>query len=83
METHLRNIVTSEVDDIVISLENMHKRDITVTAFQFAYNQVEGLMVDLKGIHADFRKKAAANKLLQNEHFIEDARALVKWQIDV
>ena len=83
VETHLRNIVTSEIDDIVISLESMTKRDITPTAFQFAYNQVEGLMVDLKTIHADFRKKAAVNKLLDNEHFVEDARAIVKWQIDV
>ena len=83
VETHLRSVVTSEVDDIVFSLETMNKRDITVTAYQFAYSQVEGLMADLKVIHADFRKKAAANGLLQNEHFVEDARAIVKWQIDI
>ena len=83
VETHLRSVVTSEVDDIIFSLETMNKRDITVTAYQFAYSQVEGLMADLKVIHADFRKKAATNGLLQNEHFVEDARAIVKWQIDI
>ena len=82
VETHLRNIVTSEVDDLVIGLETLHKRDITPTSFNFVYNRVEGLMLDLKEIHASFRKKVADAKLLQNEQFIEDSRAIVKWQLE-
>ena len=82
VETHLRNIVTSEVDDLVIGLETLHKRDITPTSFNFVYNRVEGLMLDLKEIHASFRKKVADAKLLQNEQFIEDSRAMVKWQLE-
>ena len=76
VETHLRNIVTSEIEDHVSALEAMNKRDISVTGFQFAYKSVESLMLDLKAIHAEFRKKVAENGLLKNEHFVEDSKAI-------
>ena len=35
VETHLRNIITSEIEDHISALEGMAKRDITETGFQF------------------------------------------------
>ena len=77
VETHLRNVVTSEIDDHVTALESMNKRDISVAAFNFAYNSVESFMLDLKALHAGFRKKAGEKGLLENENFKEDSRTVV------
>ena len=83
VETHLRDVITSEIDDHVIGLESMNKRDISVSAFNFAFSSVENLMLDLKALHAGFRRKAAENGLLENESFKEDSRSVVKFQVDI
>ena len=83
VETHLRDVITSEIDDHVIGLESMNKRDISVSAFNFAFSSVESLMLDLKALHAGFWGKAAENGLLENESFKEDSRSVVKFQVDI
>ena len=67
VETHLRNVLTSKIEDHLFALEGMSKRNITVTGFQCAYKSVEALMLDLKAVNAAFRKKAAENAQLENE----------------
>ena len=57
VDTQLRTVVTQEVEDLLLILESMPKRDISVTSFQFTYKSVEDLMLDLKQIHSSFRKK--------------------------
>ena len=83
VETRLRDVITSEFDDHVIGLESMNKRDISVSAFNFAFSSVESLMLDLKALHAGFRRKVADNGLLDNESFKEDSRSVVKFQVDI
>ena len=83
VDTHLRTVLTQEVEDHLSVLESMHKRDISVSSYQFTYKEVESLMLDLKALNAAFRKKAAENALLKNEHFQADCKALVKWQLEV
>ena len=73
VETHLRNVITSEIDDILFNLEKLNKREITPTGFQFAYDSVESLMVDLKALNAAFRKKVVDNGLLNDPAFKEDS----------
>ena len=82
-DTHLRTVLTQEVEDHLSVLESMRKNDISVSSYQFTYKAVEGLIVDLKALHAAFRKKAAENGLLENEHFKADSRATVKWQLTI
>ena len=83
VDTHLWTVVTQEVEDHLSILESMPKKDIPVTGFQFTYNTVEGLILDLKQLHATFHKKAAENGLLSDANFQADARATIKWQIDI
>ena len=83
VETHLRNVITSEVEDHLYTLEKMTKKDISVTSFQYVHKSVESLMLDLKAIHASFRKKAADGGLLDNKQFVADSRAVVKWQLEI
>ena len=82
-DTHLRTVLTQEVEDHLSVLESMRKSDISVSSYQFTYKAVEGLILDLKALHAAFRKKAAENGLLENEHFKADSRATVKWQLTI
>ena len=82
-EAHLRDIITSEIEDILFNLEKLNKREISPTAFQFAYDQVDGLMVDLKALNAAFRKKIVDNGLLNDPSFKEDSKEILRWQIDV
>ena len=69
VDTHLRTVVTQEVEDHLAVLETMHKRDISVSSYQFTYKEVESLMLDLKALNAAFRKKAAENALLKMNIF--------------
>ena len=62
-------------------LENMRTKDISVTCYQHAYKSIKGFMLDIKKLHSSFRKKAFENDLLQNKHYKDDAKALVKWQM--
>ena len=82
-DTHLRNVITSQVEDILTNLESMAKRDISPLAYRFAYDQVDGLMVDLKGLGAAFRKKSADGGLLKDTSFKQDCNAIIEWQIGV
>ena len=83
VDTQLRTVVTQEVEDHLFILESMPKKDISVTSFQFTYNSVESLILDLKQLHSNFRKKAAENGLTSNENFQADAREVIKWQIGI
>ena len=82
-EARLRDVITSEIEDILFNLERVNKREISPTAFQFAYDQVEGLMIDLKALNASFRKKIVDNELLNDPSFKEDSKEILRWQIDV
>ena len=82
-EARLREVITSEIEDILFNLEKLNKREISPTAFQFAYDQVDGLMVDLKALNAAFRKKVVENGLLGDPAFKEDSKEILRWQIDV
>ena len=82
-ETRLRDVITSEIEDILFNLEKLNKREISPTAFQFAYDQVDGLMVDLKALNAAFRKKIVDGGLLNDPSFKEDSKEILSWQINV
>ena len=82
-EARLRDVITSEIEDILFNLEKLNKREISPTALQFAYDQVNGLMIDLKALNAAFRKKIVDNGLLNDPSFKEDSKEILRWQIDV
>ena len=82
VDIHLRNVAVQEVEDQLLVLESMNKRDISVTCFQFAYRSIEGFILEIKELHSNFRKKAAENGLLTNKDFKTDAKELVRWQMD-
>ena len=82
VDTQLRNVAVQEVEDQLFILESMNKKDISVSCFQFAYKTIEGLILEIKQLHSSFRKKAAENGLTSNEDFQNDAREVVKWQMD-
>ena len=77
--TRLRDVIASEIEDILFNLERVNKREITPTGFQFAYDQVESLMIDLKALNAAFRKKIVDNGLLNDPAFKEDSKEILRW----
>ena len=77
----LRNVAIQEVEDQLMVLENMQKRDISVTCYQQTYESITGFMLEIKKLHSAFRKKAFDNDLLQNKDYKNDAKVLVEWQI--
>ena len=81
-DTHLRNVSVQEVEDQLSVLEAMKKSDISVSCYQYAYTSIEGFILDIKRLHSSFRKKASENNLLTNKNYQDDAKALVKWQMD-
>ena len=52
----MRNIVVNEIEDELIALERMQKRDISLTCYQKVYESIEGFMLDFKKLHSAFRR---------------------------
>ena len=44
----LRNVAIQEVEDQLIVLKNMQKRDISVTCYQQTHESVMGFMLEIK-----------------------------------
>ena len=57
VDTHLRNVAVQEVEDQLLVLESMNKKDISVSCFQFAYKSIEGFILEIKELYSNFRKK--------------------------
>ena len=56
-DINLRNILESEVEDHLAMLEEIDKKDISVTCYDATYEQVMGIIVDIKELHSTFHKK--------------------------
>ena len=82
VDIHLRNVAVQEVEDQLLVLEAMKKNEISVSCYQYAYNSIEGFILEIKELHSNFRKKASENGLLTDKEFQNDAKELVKWQMD-
>ena len=48
-DTYTRNVRYLEVEDQLLVLENMVKKDISVACYQHAYASIEGFMLEVKG----------------------------------
>ena len=73
-ETHLRNISYLEVEHQLTVMESYVKKDISITMYHHAYAAIEGYMLEVKRLHANFRRKAFANKLAKNPKFLDDSK---------
>ena len=56
-ETHLRNISYLEVEHQLTVMESYVKKDISITMYHHAYAAIEGYMLEVKRLHANFRRK--------------------------
>ena len=81
-DTDLRNVAIQEIEDQLSVLEAMKKNEISVSCFQYAYNSIKGFILEIKKLHSNLRKKASENGLLSDRDFQNDAKALVKWQMN-
>ena len=79
----MRNVVVSEIEDQLFALEQMSKRDISLTCFQKVYESIEGFMLEFKKLHSAFRRVVYENDLSQHKKFVEDSKATCQWQINV
>ena len=75
-----RNLIKQEVEENIKGLEFL-KSKVTYSSYMFTEKAVNGLIQDIKLIHAAFRRKAADNNLLDSEGFVSDAQELVIWYL--
>ena len=75
-----RNLIKQEVENNIKGLESL-KNKVTYSSYNFIEKAVNGLIQDIKLIHANFRRKAADNNLLESEGFVADAQNLVGWYL--
>ena len=75
-----RNLIKQEVEENIKGLESL-KSKVTYSSYNFIEKAVNGLIQDIKLIHAQLGRKAADNNLLENEGFVADAQNLVGWYL--
>ena len=52
----IRNFAVQEVEDEMMALESMNKRDISSICYQQVYKSVEGFMLDIKKLILTFEE---------------------------
>ena len=65
-DIQIRNLATMEVEQRLDILESMVKTDITRICFQNMYEEIAGLMLDIKSMQSTFRKSAFEGGLSKN-----------------
>ena len=74
----IRNFAVQEVEDEMMALECLNKRDISSICYQQVYKSVEGFMLDIKKLHSNFRRTIYDNDLSQNVKYIKDTKAIYR-----
>jgi len=64
-------------------LEKLGKGKDTVSCYQFTFNTIQGLILDIKKQHSEFRRKVEENGLQDNDYLKTDAQDLVEWSLNV